>query len=226
MINSLAPGKFEWNFMYVIFKRILEIGGWGISYEIALIWMSLDLTDYQSALVQVMAWCRQATSHLSRCWPRSLSPYDVTRPHWVNGSHPSDMSVCAHLTHFKQHRKELKLIQRCQSNQKKGIHLCPFFGVYIYINLVDNESVHWCRWWLDENQATSHYPSKYGLALSMDIYAPVTSPQYLDDNVGYLLHVVTQLTHYTINYIVIASKRRHLDVITSKWRRFGVIATL
>ena len=32
-----------------------------------------------------MAWCRQATSHyLSQCWPRSLSPYDVTRPQWVN----------------------------------------------------------------------------------------------------------------------------------------------
>ena len=38
-----------------------------------------------SALVWVMAWCRQATSHcLSQCWPRSLSPYDVTRPKWVN----------------------------------------------------------------------------------------------------------------------------------------------
>ena len=32
-----------------------------------------------------MAWCRQATSHnLSQCWPRSQSPYDVTRPKWVN----------------------------------------------------------------------------------------------------------------------------------------------
>ena len=32
-----------------------------------------------------MAWCHQATSHyLSQCWPRSLSPYDVTRPQWVN----------------------------------------------------------------------------------------------------------------------------------------------
>ena len=31
-----------------------------------------------------MAWCRQATSHyLSQCWPRSLPPYDVTRPQWV-----------------------------------------------------------------------------------------------------------------------------------------------
>ena len=49
------------------------IGGWGIFCEIALRWMPLDLTDDKSTLVQVMAWCRQATSHyLSQCWPRSL----------------------------------------------------------------------------------------------------------------------------------------------------------
>ena len=49
--------------------------------------MVLDLTDDKSTLVQVMAWCRQATSHyLSRCWPRSLSPYGVTRPQWVKAS--------------------------------------------------------------------------------------------------------------------------------------------
>ena len=84
-VNSLAPGKFEWNFGYVIFKRILVIDGWGISCEINLIWMSQDFTDDQSTLVQVMACCRWATSHyLSQCWPRSLSPYGVTRPQWVN----------------------------------------------------------------------------------------------------------------------------------------------
>ena len=83
-VNSLALGKFEWNFRYVIFKWILVTDGWGISCEIALIVMSLDLTDHQSTLVQVMAWCRQATSHyLSLCWPRSLSPYGVTGPQWV-----------------------------------------------------------------------------------------------------------------------------------------------
>ena len=58
--------------------------GWGISCEIALILMSLDFTDDQLTLVQVMAWCRQATSHyLSQCWPRSMSLYGVTRPQWV-----------------------------------------------------------------------------------------------------------------------------------------------
>ena len=73
-VNSLAPGKFEWNFREIIFKQILVIHGWGISCEIALIWMSLDFTDDQSTLVQVMVWCHQATSHyLSQCWPRSLT---------------------------------------------------------------------------------------------------------------------------------------------------------
>ena len=56
----------------------------------------LDFTDDQSTLVQVMAWCRQATSHyLSQCWPRSLSPYGVTRPQWVNSMWISNY------THYK-----------------------------------------------------------------------------------------------------------------------------
>ena len=84
-VNSLAPGRFQFNFRKVIFKLRLVNGGWGIPYEIALRWIPLDLTDDMSTLVQVMAWCRQATSHyLSQCWPRSLPPYGVTRPQWVN----------------------------------------------------------------------------------------------------------------------------------------------
>ena len=80
-INSLAPGKFEWNFRYLILQIISVIDRWGICYELALRRMSLDLTDDKSILVQVMAWCHQATSYyLSQCWPRSLSPYGVTRP--------------------------------------------------------------------------------------------------------------------------------------------------
>ena len=83
-LNSLAPGKFECNFIYVIFKQLLVSDCWGISCEIALMWMSLYFTDDQPTLVQVMAWCRQATIHyLSQCWPRSLSPYSVTRPQRV-----------------------------------------------------------------------------------------------------------------------------------------------
>ena len=83
-VNSLAPGKFEWNFMYTIFKLISVRDVSGISCRIVLIWMPLGFTGDQSTLVKVMAWCCQATSHyVSQCWSRSLSPYDVTRPQWV-----------------------------------------------------------------------------------------------------------------------------------------------
>ena len=36
IFNSLAPGKFEWNFRYLIFQIISVIDSWGISYELAL----------------------------------------------------------------------------------------------------------------------------------------------------------------------------------------------
>ena len=72
--------------IWCIFKLILLNGGWDISDEIEPRWIPLNLTDDKSILVQVMVWCRQATSHyLSQCWPRSLSPYGVTRPQWVKG---------------------------------------------------------------------------------------------------------------------------------------------
>ena len=83
-INSLVPGRFKVNFRWVNFKLILVVNGWGISHETVLIWMSLDHTYGKSTLVQVMAWCRQATSHyLSQCRPRSLAPHGATRPQWV-----------------------------------------------------------------------------------------------------------------------------------------------
>ena len=43
--------------------------------------------DDKSTLVQVMAWCRQATSHyLTQGWLSSLSQCGVTRPQWVNNA--------------------------------------------------------------------------------------------------------------------------------------------
>ena len=86
-VNSLIPGIFQWNLRKIIFKLILVTGGCDISSEIALRWTSQNLNDDKSTLVQVMAWCHQATSHyLNQCWLRSLPPYGVTRPQWVNFS--------------------------------------------------------------------------------------------------------------------------------------------
>ena len=71
-VNSLAPGRCQRNFRKVNVQLNLVIDGWSISCKIVLKWMPMDLTDGKSTLVQVMAWCRQATSHyLSHCWPRS-----------------------------------------------------------------------------------------------------------------------------------------------------------
>ena len=71
--------------MDVIFGLVLLIDGWAIFCEIALKYMALDIAVGKSTLVQVMAWCSQATSHyISQCWPRSLLPCGVTRPQRVN----------------------------------------------------------------------------------------------------------------------------------------------
>ena len=59
----------------------------GISYIIALIWMSLDLSD------------DKATSYyLRHCWPKSLSPCGVNRPHWVT---KGNISLMIFPPHFK-----------------------------------------------------------------------------------------------------------------------------
>ena len=70
-------------FLYVIVKVSLVIAGWVIAYEITPVVyreLSLNLTDDESALIQVKICWRQAASHyLSLCWPRSVSPHAVTR---------------------------------------------------------------------------------------------------------------------------------------------------
>ena len=71
--NSLAPGRFEWNFRQVIFKLILVIDVCGISCEIAQLSLDLLMTGHQ------------ATRHyLSQCWPTTMSPHGITRPQCVN----------------------------------------------------------------------------------------------------------------------------------------------
>ena len=58
---------------------------YGIDCEIALRRMSQNTFHDKSTLVQVMAWCRQATSHNpSQCWLNSTSPYGVTKPQWID----------------------------------------------------------------------------------------------------------------------------------------------
>ena len=88
------------------FYRVLLIGVFRFSNDSAPRWMPWDLTNLKSTLVQVMAWCRQSTSHyyLSQCWPSSMSPHGITRPQWVNISihrlNTLNSSPCQGLTHW------------------------------------------------------------------------------------------------------------------------------
>ena len=83
-VISLAPGRCDYDLIVVLFKLITRIDILNIPYKTVLRWMLQYLIGVLSTLVQVMAWCCQAISHyLSQCWPRSMSPYCVTRPQWV-----------------------------------------------------------------------------------------------------------------------------------------------
>ena len=82
-INSLTPERCGSNFESVISEHIM-LRIWVLA-EIIRRWMPQNTFDDKSKLVQVMAWCCQATSHyLSQCWLTSMSPNKFTRPQLFN----------------------------------------------------------------------------------------------------------------------------------------------
>ena len=94
--------------------------------------MKMDLTDDKLTLVQVMAWCRQATSHyLSQCWPRPMSPNGVIKPQWVNKIIPKTSGWCDELSG--------KL-----SNKRLGLHNLRGISLTPYIPLGSRNM----RWWM------------------------------------------------------------------------------
>ena len=113
-VNSLVPGRTRCHFKTAIFNLALLIGIFTSSEDNALTWMPRDLTDDKSILVQVMAWCRQATSHyLSQSWPSPMSPYGVTRPQWVNFLVPG--RSCSHFQSvISEHMSQIKFVSNCE----------------------------------------------------------------------------------------------------------------
>ena len=77
-----------------IFIPIMQNNNLGTHCEIALMCMPQNLTNENSKLLQVMAWCQQSRSHcLSQCSTRSPSWYVTTRPQtwqWYH-NHDDDM---------------------------------------------------------------------------------------------------------------------------------------
>ena len=87
-LTDCPPVRYGSNFSSAFFKLILRINVLilridvsSTSCEIGVRWVPQNTSDDESTLVQVMAWCRQATSHyLSQCWPKSMLLYGFTRP--------------------------------------------------------------------------------------------------------------------------------------------------
>ena len=78
-LKNFHENAFETVF-FKVFKFIIQIVAWALAIK-----LPQTLTNKNSALVHVMASCRQATSHyLSQCQPRSLSSHCITRPNFVN----------------------------------------------------------------------------------------------------------------------------------------------
>ena len=87
LINPLASGRCGCNFKNIIFELISWINTLSTSRKIVVRWMPQNSAVDKSTLVQLMAWCRQATNHyLSRCWPKSMSPNGITRTQRVNST--------------------------------------------------------------------------------------------------------------------------------------------
>ena len=83
--NSLVFGRSGFDFNSAIFNLVWLIGIIISSCDNSLWWIPQGLTEDKLTLIQIMAWCRQATSHyLSQCWSRFMSPYGVTRQQCVN----------------------------------------------------------------------------------------------------------------------------------------------
>ena len=93
-----------------------HVGG-GISCEIAHRRMSLGLTNEKSTLVQVLVWDRQATSHyLSQCWPRSNSPYGITKLQSINTKYVKTHDDVIKWKHFPRNWPYVRRIHRSPVN--------------------------------------------------------------------------------------------------------------
>ena len=100
-LTKKPPGSWPPSFHHSMSKGSKSPEGFDVKCTIftfqhsTMYWLQVNGTEPcydKSTLVQVMAWCRQATSHyLSQCWPRSMSPYEATRPQRVNACNPVDL---------------------------------------------------------------------------------------------------------------------------------------
>ena len=136
--------------------------------------MPLDRTDDKSTLVQVMAWCHQATSHyLNQCWPRFMSPCGVTRPQWVNSLAPGRLGCdfkyvtfcCWYLEYYPWSCPQ---VNECQRTSLMRSQCCLKLGIYVLNGNLNG----WApnpQWWEDWN--TFMFPKLICSLLQFDFHS-------------------------------------------------------
>ena len=103
--------------------------------------MLQDLTDDKSTLVQIMAWCRQATSHyLSQCWLSSLSPYGVIRPQWVKDC------LYRYMNSYHKNKTVVILSYLYNGNTYTGKMVYSYQNSSQYINRIVKSAPKICIW--------------------------------------------------------------------------------
>ena len=86
----------------------------------------VKLFSGKSTLVQVMAWCRQATGHyLNQCCPKSVSPYGVSRPRWVKRCISQDKEKNSNQEIFLGCQLDEPYVLPCDHQQNAAM-LCAF----------------------------------------------------------------------------------------------------
>ena len=80
MVNSSSPEIYGSDFKCAIMQLIVMTDILSIASGITLRWIPQDFSNNKSVLVEVMAWCREATSHyLTQYWSSPILPYGITK---------------------------------------------------------------------------------------------------------------------------------------------------
>ena len=158
-------------------------------------------------------WNRQATSHyLSQCWPRSLSPYGVTRPQWVEQNTSLYIQYRVILDLLKC--DSAVLIDKCTNHItifKSRYYLKPFKVVTNLViifciisgNYID---IKWASWHLKSLQtwfvwANIKENSWHNVAYICQVY--VTYLSICHTCINLMVNVICWCTAYTGYYILV-----------------------
>ena len=138
-INPLTPGRCHGNSKSVMFEHMLWITFLSSYCKIALGW-KLQNTFDKSTLIQVMAWCHQATSYyLKQCWLRCMSQFFFYKFYLA---HSDKRYIFIHSAHLHIYSNNI-----IHTYQHQHLHLwLPTCYTFLYLCIVKHGSHSQLSW--------------------------------------------------------------------------------